>query len=244
VAISEKQIEMKKLLAAVFILFSLQINAQDKKSVRIQNDTIFHEDKPSGLFSKNEREGKAIYFIASLDKKPQAALFFSQTDTTTVCTARFPALALRYDVVYSKVDIEGLLDSYYKNKVLMNGVIDSGSLAQYCKEREIELHPLAGRKINRPEINDSIMAKKAQEELARQITFSVRNDYGKQLSIQIGKPSVNRTVLVKNSQALHERAYPGDTVCFMENKTVIGCVEVKAGIKRIYIDSEGKTGSE
>lgn len=233
--------KFRSLILFIMIAVTSAANGQTRGNVRIQNDTVFYKNNPELIIKNESKAAQSLYFIASMDKKPQLAVFFSDQDSAIKCSVRFPSLSKRYDVLYPKIDISVLIESYYKNKVIKNGVIDSVGLAKYCKERKVELKHMTGRKPNHTDINDSAMAMKAKEDYESQIAFVVTNNSALQLNLKIGSAASNRIVILNAAQSTNQRARAGESVCVIDNNKVSkGCIEVKKGMKKIIISADGK----
>jgi len=100
---------------------------------------------------------------------------------------------------------------------------------------------MTGRKPNHTDINDSAMAMKAKEDFESQIAFTVTNNSALQLNLKIGNASSNRIVILNSGQSTSQRARAGETVCVIDNNKVSkGCMEVKKGMKKIIINTDGK----
>ncbi len=234
---------MKNTIWILLALISstLKVNGQVRGEVKLKNDTVFHRNLPAFLCQGQTKAGQSIYFLTSLDKKPQAAIVFSDLDSQIHCTARFSQFLLRYDVLYPKIDISILLESYIKNKVMVGGKADSLGIVAYCKERDIKLTVISGHKMNRPVYNDSIMAQKAREDMAAQIKFTIENNSKNQYKVSIGSASTSRTQLINAGSVLEEHARLGEKVCVLDNNSdaIKSCLEVKKELKKFLISNEG-----
>jgi hypothetical protein len=228
-----------KLLLLLLIVASVKMYAQTRGEIRIQNDTIFLKNAASFICKGEKKGGQSLYFIADLEKKPQAALFFSEKDSVTRCTARFPGLSLKYDVTYPKIDLSTLIESYFNNKVLVNGKVDSTGLVKYCRDREITLVPLTGRRI-KPAFNDSAMAEAARKDYASQVAFSMENYSQQQFKVRIGRPGTNRVIILDAGRTIVEHSHIGDQACIVENDNKVrSCIDIKKGISKIIINKDG-----
>lgn len=235
---------MRSALIVFIVGLTFNTSAQTRGTVRIQNDTIFNKNVPSFIIKTEAKANQSLYFIADMNKKPQAAIFFSEQDTQIRCTARFPGLSLRYDVVYPKIDISVLIESYFKNKVFVNGKVDSLGLLKYCKEREIALAPMTNRRQNQP-ANDSIMAEVARGDYASQVAFSLENNSAQQFKVRIGKTGLNRTIILDSNRTIVEHTHVGDQVCIIENNDKIrSCFEIKKETNKIIVNKDGTVVSQ
>jgi hypothetical protein len=229
-------------IGLILTSLTLKVNGQVRGEVKLKNDTVYHRNRPAFLCVGQTKLGQSLYFLTSLDKKPQAAIVFNDLDSQIRCTARFTQFLLRYDVLYPKIDISVLMESFIKNKVMVNGQADSLGIVAYCKERDIKLSVIRGQKMNRPVYNDSVMAQKAKEDMAAQINFTIENTSENQFKISIGSAATNRTQLINAGTVMEEHARPGEKVCVLDNKGEIvkSCLEVKKESKKFLISKEGK----
>ncbi len=231
---------MRSALIVLFVAgLAFNSSAQTRGNVRIQNDTVFNKNVPSFVIKSETKANQSLYFIADMNKKPQAAIFFSEQDTQIRCTARFPNLSLRYDVIYPKIDISVLIESFFKNKVFVNSKVDSLGLLKYCKEREIALTPMTNRKLHQP-ANDSVMAEVAREDYSSQIAFSLENNSAQQFKVRIGKAGLNRTIILDSNRTIVEHSHIGEQVCIIENSEKIKlCFDIKKETNKIIINKDG-----
>ena len=227
------------LLMLLIAASTISMFAQKRGDIRIENDTIFFKNVPSFICKGEKKARQSLYFISDMDKKPQAAIFFSEKDTHTICTARFPGLALRYDVTYPPIDLSVLVESYYKNKVLLNGKVDSIGLVKYCEEREIALVAMTGRKAKNP-VNDSAMAEAARADYASQVAFSIENYSDQQFKVRIGKTGTSRIVILDAGRTIVEHAHINDQVCIVENNDKVkSCIDIKKDVSKIVVNKDG-----
>jgi hypothetical protein len=231
------------LVLNLVILCCGTIKAQD--SLVIVNDTVYYKNKAEFICEAKAKTKHPIYFIYSLDKKPQIGLYIVDRDSQIQCSAHFSSLRKRYAVLYPKIDIKVLLESYIKNKVLVNGVLDSTGLIAYCKERNIELLSMDIKKASKPQMNDSVMAARAKADYESQIVFTIENNSTGNIKVKIGSASSNRIVIVKAQEKSEQRARKTEQVCLLDDKNESkSCADVKEGLRSFVVNKDGTTKAE
>jgi hypothetical protein len=225
------------LVLGLALLSFSDVIAQD--SVTVVNDTVYYKNKAEFIINHKAKTKNPVYFLFSMDGKHQVGLYIVDRDSQIQCSAHFTQLKVRYSVLYPKIDVKVLLESFIRNKVLVNGVVDSAGLANYCKERKIEIISMDVKKTARPQINDSLMAARAKADLENQVTIEIENNADHDVKVKIGNKVSNRVEVVKHNSKKEYKARKGEQICLLDDKSASkSCVDVKEGMKKITVNKD------
>ena len=160
--------------------------------MKLVHDTVFNNDKPIFLCNEDIKPPHLIYFLRNFQRKTMAVVHFEMQDSVLKSSVSFPFLNLRYNVYYPKMEIVTLLESFVRNKIIVNGTIDTIGLKAYCKQRQILMTSMTQRRTIRPTANDSSLGERAKKDYQSQIPIEIINSSYAMISINLGTPSNNR----------------------------------------------------
>ncbi len=185
--ISKMKATWHKSILIIFILSRYSIGwAQERYDVTYHNDTVFNNNIPQFICQHQAKQNLEGYSLRSLDNKLQALLVVRNDSNKIKFSGSFPRLGFRYVCLYPKIEIITLLDSYIRNKVIVNGMPNLEGLKAYCKERSIPLDSIIARKKMDPAVRDSILIATAKEDAKNQVKFTFHNNAAKPVRIFIG----------------------------------------------------------
>ncbi|MEP7262927.1 MAG: hypothetical protein ABI772_00440 [Bacteroidota bacterium] len=234
---------MNKIYKSILLLLTVltvNVHAQTAGDVKVENDTVYLKGVPQVTCKAKVKNGMSLYVINSFDSVAQATLLLVDRDSVVGCTARFEKLLLKYEVLYTKTDISVIMESYIKNKVIVDGKIDSLGLVAYCNGKKIVLQPMRLKKKGEIPFNDSLLVKRAKDDMASQIFFSIENTQSASAKVSIGSPSSNRIKFLAPGQKSDDHARPGEKICLLDNNNkVVSCEEISQGLKSIQITKKG-----
>ncbi len=237
---------MKKSLiilnGCAIILFSItNVFAQEKFNVSLKNDTVYNNNVVQFICQTKSKDSVSIYSLRSLDNKLQALLIFRYERDTIKFSGTFPYHSARYACLYPKIDILTLLDSYIRNKVMVNGVANLAGLEAYCKERHIVLDRSIEHSSKNPSKRDSVLTARAKADAANQIKFTIYNKAPKPVKVFIGdkpKGGSGRLQLIPAFGELEEHARNTERVFLIsDNGGDFKAIAVNESLTKIVINA-------
>ena len=130
--------------ASIHLFVAQPTFGQQTKSIRIKSGKVYQNGESVLTINKKPIDKwSAFYTLSSADDRVQATLKLSSHGNRVLCHARFPILGRLYECYYSKVGIEEIIESYFKNGVLVKGKANLVGLAKYCKERNMPLQSIS-----------------------------------------------------------------------------------------------------
>lgn len=231
---------MKKLIALALILTVKISYSQELYNVKLSGDTVYNNGKELFLCKAQVRGKSSFHSLRSLTNKPIALLQMQEVDSQLKCSARFPMQMMRYECLYPLMDISVLMESYVRNKVIVNGSIDTIGLKAYCAERKISLENIQVRKAMTPAKGDSTMAARAKQDMENQAKFAIYNSSAVVVRLFLGSSSSNRMQFVLPGKTINEHLPPGEKVCILDKeKKELDCRIIKKGDKEFKINKAG-----
>ena len=233
---------MKRLITSILFLF-IVISSYGQENLKITwvNDTVFNYDKALFICKGQTKGVKSLYVIKNMDKKSIAVIMFEELDTVLRTSVNFVTMGLKFNVLYPKIEPIVLLESFVKNKIIIDGSIDTISVQSYCKEREIPLLNTVTKSAKRPGGFDSLMRASAAATIANSVEFTIVNSTNNLISVKIGKPSNNRTQLLSAGENFKTRGLAGETICILDkNLQSLGCRTIQKTDTKFVIDKSGK----
>lgn len=174
------------LLLMLMCLCGMNAIAQEKFDVLLRNDTVFNSNVPQFICEHKNKGQLDGYSLRTLEKKLQAVLIVKNDSSGMKFSGSFPTLGLRYACLYPKIEIITLLDSYLRNKVMVNGEASREGLQAYCKERAIPLDTMTTHKKINPATRDSMLIATAKADAASQVKFTFHNNASRPVKVFIG----------------------------------------------------------
>ena len=233
---------MKRLITSILFLF-IVISSYGQENLKITwvNDTVFNYDKALFICKGQTKGAKSLYVIKNMDKKSIAVIMFEELDTVLRTSVNFVTMGLKFNVLYPKIEPIVLLESFVKNKIIIDGSIDTIAVKSYCKEREIPLLNTVTKSAKRPGGFDSLMRASAAATIANSVEFTIVNSTNNLISVKIGKPSNNRTQLLSAGENFKTRGEAGETICILDkNLQSLGCRTIQKTDTKFVIDKSGK----
>lgn len=232
---------MKIILTILLSIAStLSAFSQEKFDVKLKNDTIFYNKEPVFLCLSKGNNKRSVHALKNFQNKSFAMINFESVDTALKTTVMLPLIGIGYGVLYPNIEIEILIESFIRNKVIVNANIDTIGLNAYCKERGIQLVPFQVRKVTRPGGYDSVMVARANKDFENQIKFTIVNTSSQNVSVNIGNKSNNRTLEIPAGNSITEHARVDEKVCLLDNNNQpLVCKTVRVEDKNFTINESG-----
>ena len=229
----------------LFLFFVVSSYGQEQLNITWTNDTVYSSNHTALFLCRGQTKGtKSLYIVRNLDKKSLIAMMFEEQDTVLKTSINFISVGLKFNVLFPKIKTIVLLESFVKNKIIVDGAIDTSSLQAYCKERDLQLQNTIVKRTRRPGESDSLMKSNLAKMLANSAEFTVVNKTNKPVSVQIGKPSSNRTQILNAGENYKTRGMIDETVCILDKQSQpAGCRIIKKTDKEFVINKSG-TGFE
>lgn len=236
---------MKKILSILLLsLVTCCAYSQEKFDVKLINDTVYNFGKAIYTCKGQIKWPKSFYTLRTFDNKILAFISFEDVDTLLKTIVTFPTINVRYGTLYPKADVTVLLESLFRNRVILNNAVDSVGLNYYCKVRDIEIKKIEVKRAVRPYPTDSASIAKAKLDFESQIKFVLVNASTLQVSVKIGSSSNNRIQLIPPGGTINERAHVGEQVCLVDkNRIPVTCKTVRASDKKFTVNADA-TGFE
>jgi hypothetical protein len=227
-----------RFIVIISLLFCTNISsAQLRYDVSVKNDTVYNNGIPQFTIKKFDKPLGKVYLFNDLNNVTQTTISFITRDLNVYCFAHFPKLLLKYETLYPMIDINVLIESFVRNKVIVNGIANPAGLTYYCKDRNIPLMPII--KVESP-VNDSLSAQNALKDIASQIKFKVTNKKNLAVKLFIGSKASNRTRIVGPGMSINDHARAGERICIIDEEgNPISCTIIDASISQLVINAEG-----
>jgi len=225
---------MKNLLF-ILLVIPISLFAQKKDAFVLRNDSVFYnkvfqfktEFRTASASPKTDSikvPAKSMQSVSlkSPDGKVQAMLNIQEKDTTIKFMARFPIIGLAYECLYPKVELSTILESYVKNKVMVDGIATKDGVKAYCKERNIPIIDQEELKKQREAKNkerDSVLAIRTQEKMAKKFELTLKNNADSSVYIFIGDTTASKSS-AKKPEALPFRQGRYELVNGKEEKSL------------------------
>lgn len=243
------------LLFFLFLLFSNSLVAQN--TIKIKGGQVFQQDVH--VFDcKETKEDKwtNYYEILSKSGQPQAHLMFLKNGNDVIFNGYFASLGYYYECRYpAGTGIETILESYIKNKVIVDDKANLEGLNAYCAARNMPLkknvpppqskhsESSSFNAYSAPQKNSNSSASQpAQLALPQNISFTLKSNATKTIRYFIGKEpkyGSGRYSNLGSNNITTEHGTEGDKFCIVdEHDNPISCTTISSGT-RIEINKDG-----
>ena len=215
-------------LIFIILLAPIMVFAQNDLKIQMRNDSVF----ANSVFQfrakvSTFKTGSSSIVIRSSNDSIQASLRMIPHDTLCLFIGRFPQTKLFYECKYPKIEPSVIIESYIKNKIIVNGVASKEGIMAYCKERSITVmddEKVKEQNAKKIHERDSILAIRAKEKLDKQFDFVLKNKSENAIQIFLGDTTASKN-LSKNPNVLPFRQGRYDTVNAKEEKKMIGFID-------------------
>jgi hypothetical protein len=244
---------MLRLLVIVLLFANAAANAQEKYKIEVRNDSVFNNSELQFLVNEKTSKGNSLINIKSPDNKLQAILVVVPQEKKIRFSGRFPTLNMMYDCLYPEMEMSTLYESYIRNKVFVNGVVNEKGLRDYCESRKVELRAVPRKQVARPGVGtqDSLLKARTEERMRARVDIMVSNTSKRPVTVMAGRAgeSVNgkRNYSEKRQDVIPpgERrafvAFENELICIIAgDKTEKDCRVVTHAMKSLTILPEGE----
>jgi len=257
---------MKKTIMLLEILGILipasRLSAQNK-TVTLKNDSIYQDGKALFACLEKDTMGMNIYYIMNPDESVMAQLAMQNNSMGTIpFTGIFPDLSCYYACSYqSNATIEDILESYFKNKVIVNGKPSMEGLTKYCEARNLSVLKIGTdySSSNQGTTNSSQNSQTSKSSnyknpsssntstkstpTAQTVSFTLKNNSSNNVKIFIGtKPKYGSgtTGWVSGNSINSEHGSVGDQLCIVDDSdNPISCMTIGSSQSKVYINKAG-----
>lgn len=259
---------MKNLFTLPLLLFALNVCAQSP--INIDKNGLVTLDGKAWLKTKDTVSANVhVTEVKNLAEKIIAVLTFVDYEDKVFFRGTFAASVseYEYEVNYPVgTNLKVILESYYKNKVIVNDHIDLAGLEKYCKDRNVELVEMMivnvvdppsnnnynygsnNQSTNYNSNNQTTIANQTKQNTSTTITnnnvsFKLKNNSSKTVRYFIGsKPKYGSgsTKNIGGNNLTNEYATAGQQFCIVDgNNNAISCMEINATTQKIEINTSG-----
>lgn len=251
---------MKKLIFIITVFGSITYSGA-QTMVKIEKGIATLDGKQWLIVQETQIDKKTAYeVIKTLSGEIIAMLTFTNNADAVYFKGEFPVIAKKYEINYpAGTAIQTILESYNKNKVIVDGNIDLTGLQKYCNDRKFPLNNIltpeerkeqeanqqvvysySNEKKNKSEPSDNI---NTDTPLPKNVSFTLKNNSSKNVRIFIGdKPKYGsgRTSWYSGNSSTSEYGTSGNQVCIVdEYDNSISCQTISDGTTRIEINESG-----
>lgn len=217
---------MLRILMIILLLTQATVNAQEKFNVEVRNDSVFNNSELQFLITEKTSKGNSLINIKSPDNTLQAILVVVHQDKKIRFSGRFPTLNLMYDCLYPEMEMTTLYESYIRNKVFVNGVVNEKGLREYCESRKVELRAVPRKQVARPGVGaqDSLLKARTEERMRARVDIMVVNTSGKPVTVMAGRAGQPVNGKRNYSEKRQDVIPPGERRAFVAFESELICI--------------------